>query len=324
MKKLGNLLALFLAAMLGALAAPVIPTIANVFTGFEITDRGILTYGVPFVRSGAEYGNNQPTAFDVGPRGNPADNGGSGKAWIDVCNADLIANQSAPVTCVYSGAWGGQMQLGTRSFNGAAEMPLKLRIGDKIVGELNANGLIIYGTVTANAFVGAQPPEDGVENFAGGGQFRAIPPTPFGTGDFTYAFWVNTAQTSRADVLTQANSYLDPNWHGLLLNVSASGQMQWYENSTAKLSASATGFNDGQWYHVAITRAAGNLRMFLDGQQKGVSVASTFSYGNASTGLRLGAPSYAGGGSFVGKVDDFTIANTAMWTANFTPPARSN
>jgi len=251
LKKLGNLLALFLAAMLGALAAPVIPTIANVFTGFEITDRGILTYGVPFVRSGAEYGNNQPTAFDIGPRGTPADNGGSGKAWIDVCNADLIANQNAPVTCVYSGAWGGQMQLGTRSFNGAAEMPLKLRIG---VGELNANGLVIYGTVTANAFAGAQPPDEGVENFAGGGQFRAIPPTPFGAGDFSYASWVNTAQTSWADILTQANSYSDSNWHGLLLNVSGPGQMQWYENTTAKVSTSTTGFNDGQWHHVAITR----------------------------------------------------------------------
>lgn len=323
MKKLGNLLALFLAAMLGALAAPAIPTIANVFIGYEITDRGILTFGVPVVRSGAEYGNNQPTALDVVPRGVPADNGTSGRAWLDVCNTDVLASPNAPITCVYAGAWSNQMQLGTRSFGGAAEIPLKLCIGNKIVGELNESGLIIYGTVTATAFAGPQPPEEGVENFAGGGQFRAIPPKPFGTGDFTYAFWVTTAQTSRADMLTQANNYTSPNWHGLLFNVSGSGQVQWYENTTAKLSASATGFNDNQWHHAAITRAAGTLRMFLGGQQKGASAASTFSYGNASTGLRLGAPSYADGGSFVGKVDDFTIANTAMWTANFTPPARS-
>jgi hypothetical protein len=141
-----------LTALLAACAGPIISN-AEVFKGFEITDRGVLPFGVPFVRSGEEYGPNQPTGFDVGPRGSPPDKKNSGLAWIDVCNADLLTDPGAPVTCIYAGAWKKEMQLGSRSFNGAPVVPLKLRIGDTIVGELNEKGLVIYGTVQAKAFV---------------------------------------------------------------------------------------------------------------------------------------------------------------------------
>jgi hypothetical protein len=108
---------------------------------------------VPFVRSGSRYGENQPTALDVGPRSSPKDEANSGIAWTDICNADLIANAKAPVTRIYSGAWSDKAMFGTRSFKGAPEVPLKLRIGNSIVGELNKSGLVIYGSVTADRFV---------------------------------------------------------------------------------------------------------------------------------------------------------------------------
>jgi len=51
----------FFAALFGAVigALSMSQPIADLFAGFQITDRGILSFGVPFVRSGASYGNNR-------------------------------------------------------------------------------------------------------------------------------------------------------------------------------------------------------------------------------------------------------------------------
>jgi hypothetical protein len=136
------------------------PTPSTTFDGFDITDRGILPFGVPFVRSGAEYGRNRPTALDVGPRGKPPDQPKSGMAWLDVCNADLITTSNAPVSCGYLGAWQGHIEFGSRSFNGAPVRDLKLRVGDKVVGELTQDGLVIYGGITAEKFVDSNGPDE--------------------------------------------------------------------------------------------------------------------------------------------------------------------
>lgn len=326
----------FLCALFGSVigALSMSQPVADVFTGFEITARPHLSFGVPFVRSGGSYGENKPTALDVGPRGNPADHAGSGKAWLDVCNADLIANHNAPVSCFYAGAYGNKIQIGSRSF-GAPVLPLEVRVGDTVIGRFTANGLQIFGTVTANNYVGANaplveeptepeepppPPPTGVEIFDGSGQFRAIPASPFGTGNFTYHFWAKSAQTTRADILTQDGNYTGANWHGALANVTASGKMAWFENSTAKITATVP-WNNGSWHHHAWVRSAGVVTYYFDGAPNGTA-SSSFSYGNESTGLRLGAPSY-GGGAYNGQIDDFALTNQALWTGAFTPPARS-
>lgn len=156
MKLVARAFSYFLVGMCGALFAPTIQTVAGSFVGFEITDRAILDFGVPFIRSGPEYGNDKPTALDVGPRGNPTDRKGSGKAWIDVCNADLIGDPTAQVSCFYAGAYSDHIAFGSRSFNDAPVKPLQLRIGRTTVGELTENGLVIHGTVTATGFVKSQ------------------------------------------------------------------------------------------------------------------------------------------------------------------------
>lgn len=135
-------------------------SVSEPFHGFEITDRhlGSSSFGVPFVRSGLKYGNHKPTALDVGPRGRPADEKNSDRAWIDVCNADLIQAPEAPVDCLYLGAWGERMVLGSRSFSGSKAKPLYLRAGNKIVGKISEQGLEIYGSITAHSVIEAQPP----------------------------------------------------------------------------------------------------------------------------------------------------------------------
>ena len=133
------------------------PAVAELFTGYEITDRGTLGFGVPVVRSGASYGSDKPTALDILPRGTPVDTSW-GRAWFHICDADVLASPDSAFNCGYMGAFNDHVEIGTKSFNGEPARPLKLRVGDAIVGELNAVGLIIYGTVTANAFAGGAPP----------------------------------------------------------------------------------------------------------------------------------------------------------------------
>jgi hypothetical protein len=146
----------FFAALIGAIIGATATNIANNYfyrhTAFEIVDRAALPYGVPVVRSGRKYGENRPTAFDILPRGNPSDEANSGKAWFDVCNADIIENPNSAVSCIYAGAWADKMFLGTRSFNGAPTVPLYLRIGNLKVGELSEAGLKIYGDISAHSF----------------------------------------------------------------------------------------------------------------------------------------------------------------------------
>lgn len=307
------------------LSISVVLTMSDPLDGFEVTDRGILDFGVPFVRSGPKYGNNRPTALDVGPRGNPNDEPNSGKAWIDVCNADLIDNPNAPVSCLYAGAWSDHMEFGTRSFNGAPVVPLKIRIGNIVIGELNSDGLVIYGKITAGEFASSgsappSPPPLGYEVYTGNGQHRNVPGPALGSGDFTYDFWLRTSQTTRVDLLTQGNSYTSPKWYGLLLNVGGAGQLQWYEGTTPKITATAS-YADNEWHHIAIVRSGNTVTLYLDGVSKG-SYQTAYSFGDG-TALRLGTPVYAGGGSYVGYIDDFRVSDEALWTAEFTPPQRT-
>lgn len=90
-------------------------------------------------------------AFDVMPNGSPVEDTDNGVAWSDICNADLIANHNAPVSCVRSGAFLSKAVIGQRSFNGAPHVPLIIVQGGKtrlviddgvidIIGELRING----------------------------------------------------------------------------------------------------------------------------------------------------------------------------------------
>jgi hypothetical protein len=121
--------------------------------GFTITDRNAgLPFGVPSVRSGAPHADNQPTALDIMPNGTGTSS--NGKAWMDVCNADLIGNESAPVGCVRLAAFSDHMELGVYAYNGASTVPLKIKFQGVTIGTLDSSGnLTVSGTVTAKGFV---------------------------------------------------------------------------------------------------------------------------------------------------------------------------
>ncbi len=142
----------------------------------------------------------------------------------------------------------------------------------------------------------------------------------FGTGDWTFEFWINSTQTTRVDPIGWNYSFSSAGWAGVILNVAASGQMSWYEQSNQRINATSTGWNNGAWNHIAVSRSGNSIRMFLNGTQVGSTYTTSFSYGANSTGFIVGVNN-DGTGPLNGYISNVRIIKgTAQYTANFTPP----
>jgi hypothetical protein len=142
----------------------------------------------------------------------------------------------------------------------------------------------------------------------------------FGSSNWTIEFWIKSSQTSRVDPIGWNYPYANAGWGGLILNLSASGQMSWYEQTSQRINATSTGWNDNNWNHIAITRSGNSVRMFLNGTQQGSTYTTSASYGSASSNFIIGVNN-DGTGPLNGYIDDLRITNGyARYTSNFTPP----
>ncbi len=143
----------------------------------------------------------------------------------------------------------------------------------------------------------------------------------FGTSDWTIEFWILSTQSGRVDPIGWNYLFSSSGWAGLILNVSASGQMSWYEGANQRINATSTGWNTGGFKHIAITRSGNNVRMFLNGSQVGSTYVTSASYGDNATGFIVGNIFGGGGGILLGNMSNLRIVKgTAVYTANFTPP----
>lgn len=177
-----------------------------------------------------------------------------------------------------------------------------------------------------NARLSTTSPKFGTASgyFDGGTDRITVPASSdfdFGTGEFTVDFWIKSSDTTRQDVITQDNTSADSNWWGLLFNVSSSGRMYLYENSTARITATSTGWNDGSWNHVALVRTSNTMMLFLNGTQVGSSYTTSYTYGNSSVGLCVANSTGGSANGVTGNMDELRISKgVARWTSGFTPP----
>jgi hypothetical protein len=142
----------------------------------------------------------------------------------------------------------------------------------------------------------------------------------FGTGDFTIEFWINSTQTTRTDPVGWNYSYGSAGWAGFIFNISSSGDMAWFENTSSRISASSTGWNNGSWNHVSVTRSGNSVRMFLNGSQVGSTYTTSFTYGAANSGFIIGKL-FTDPIHLNGYLQDLRIyKGYAKYTENFTPP----
>lgn len=303
---------------------------------YEITNRGVVPFGVPFMSSGSAYGANANTAFDLGPRGKPSSWPGCGIVWFDMCSIGLIQHPNDPVDVWRFSLYPDKAVIQTTYYNGGKVLPLDIMIGSKRMMRVSADGVEVFGKIKARTFEGGslpdpepepnpepQPepePTPGLDDYTGGGFFRESAVPVIGAGDFTIDWHMDdAAQTTRVDAISLDGSYTTTGWFGALLNYPGAGKIAWFEGTAQKIAATVP-FNDGELHHCAVVRKNAQLRFYFDGQPVGAAVSSNFGYGRAGAKLRTGTPSYSGGGSYVGKLGGPRVTLSALWDGAFTPP----
>jgi hypothetical protein len=107
-------------------------------------------------------------AIDITPTGHPVPDPERGVAWVDPCDADIrLANADVPTTCL--GLSVGippedptktterDVALGTYNYDGAKGSRFFIVKDRKKVAEFVDGGLVVYGKIVANEFVGQSP-----------------------------------------------------------------------------------------------------------------------------------------------------------------------
>ena len=172
---------------------------------------------------------------------------------------------------------------------------------------------------TSNATTNTQLTTYGSGYFDGNGDWLQGPTSSswaFGTGDFTVELWVYLTATPSAisDIIGNFFTAVNTNW-GLCINTSRQLQWQTYGSIIIAYGAPALALNT--WHHIAVARTGTTTQLFLNG----VSIASASDSTNYSTVDKLGI-AYAGDNYITGYVSDVRIVKgTALYTANFVPPA---
>lgn len=109
----------------------------------------LTSFPVPCVRPSTS---NTVIAFDVCPNGTPSDFETNGKAWIDVCDADVqTGNPSVGTARV--GITSTAVQFGTKGFNGATAKPVEFIFNDSVVAKYDSSLNLDLGYQTPGSFI---------------------------------------------------------------------------------------------------------------------------------------------------------------------------
>lgn len=159
----------------------------------------------------------------------------------------------------------------------------------------------------------------------------------FGTGNFTFEFWINALTVAGTAPYFFASSPYNTAG-GFIIYLPGPGTVWggtdriYFQSSTSGAAgpdmASTSSFKNQGWKHVAITRNGSTFRLFVNGVQEATATNSTANFTgvsgyNAWVGV---APSGTGGAIdgntfFKGNIDLFRVTKGACrYTANFTAP----
>ena len=167
-------------------------------------------------------------------------------------------------------------------------------------------------------------------SFDGSTQSLAVANTAafaFGTTDFTMEFWWRPTSAVRSDVL----DFYDEPGGGLntrlLFGASiTTGSLELYIDHPGGISGgiiqgAATSTILNSWNHLALTRQSGNIKMWLNGTQTGSTYNSNvLNFGQSGQMSLSIMKDHAASADGSGTLSQIRVnANTAVYTANFTP-----
>jgi hypothetical protein len=168
--------------------------------------------------------------------------------------------------------------------------------------------------------------------FSGANQFLAFPNNADGltgtllTDDFTVECWARFDSFTAENTIFFDGNYYNNNFTALLVK-EANATVFTFHYSTAGNNGATKTFTSpslsvNTWYHVALCRSGNTVRLFVDGVETSGTTTITGSLFNNTSLHRVGvfqsfqnAPVLA----FHGFMDEYRVADTALYTSNFTP-----
>ena len=183
------------------------------------------------------------------------------------------------------------------------------------MGVLRAD--IVAGLGGANAI-------NGSVHFNGSYLDIADADTAFGTGgDWTMECWINPQEIALKAITDPRTG--GSTVHPLLWISGGNGGktvgVLYYYTAGADRIVGTTVLQSGTWYHVAVVRNSGTTHLYVNGTSEG-SFSDSLDYASTPT-FRIGARYSSTPYNYNGYISNFRLINgTAVYTANFTPPAQ--
>ena len=148
--------------------------------------------------------------------------------------------------------------------------------------------------------------------------------TAFGTGgNWTMECWINPQEVALKAITDPRTG--GSTVHPLLWISGGNGGktvgVLYYYTAGADRIVGTTVLQSGTWYHVAVVRNSGTTHLYVNGTSEG-SFSDTLDYASTPT-FRIGARYSSTPYNYNGYISNFRLINgTALYTANFTPPAQ--
>jgi hypothetical protein len=152
--------------------------------------------------------------------------------------------------------------------------------------------------------------------FDGTGDYLTLPSSSafsMGTGNFTIEAWIYATSSGTQRIVSSTGN----NFEFLLVNTGSNVYLNWYDG-VGDTTSGSNYVPQNSWTHVAVSRSGTSLKLFINGVVSGSSTNSV----NLPSSPTLYIGRYGGSdtNSFVGYLSNLRITNTAVYTANFTPP----
>jgi hypothetical protein len=185
--------------------------------------------------------------------------------------------------------------------------------------------LSTFGNAGSQSFGTAGTQPGGSAFFSGGTKALSVPGSAnfaYGTGNFTVEMWVRPSSYSSWRILfAQSGTYNNrAYWYFLLYLDRFTGQLAFQMNPSFTIHPTALTLN--VWSHVAVVRNSGQVRLYVNGNG-GSTISAATNLTNTTFRPTIGnysrAADQSAGQDFQGYVTNVRVANSAIYTGDFTP-----